>query len=93
MCPNKLVFKFECKERQLAMKLVEGNYGEEDISCNGYAPNLYEVIELPLNWKAVVMERLSHDSSMPSQMEGIYMCFNVFHISKVSNRCEFVRLV
>ena len=87
MCPDKLVFEFDCKEedqeRELVVKFVKGNYGEEvhqHLSCYGYAPQLYELIKLPLNWKAVVMERLLHDSSMPlnytAQLKSIVKCLH-----------------
>ena len=73
MCPNKLLFEFEFtendQERELAVKFVKGNYGEEvhrHLSYNCYAPKLYKVIDLPLDWKAVVMERLSSSLDEPS---------------------------
>ena len=69
MQPDKLVFKFESSQQELAVKFVKGNYGEEVHKClaqKGRAPELHEVCKLPLNWKAVVMQSASVVSSWPN---------------------------
>ena len=80
MCPleGKLVFEFDSyREMNLAVKFVKGNYGEDVhryLSSKGYAPKLYQVCHLPLNWKAVVMERVQDDPSMPSDYNAQLKC-------------------
>lgn len=82
MCPDKLVFAYETtKNLELVVKFLTGNYGEHvhrHLAANNYAPKLYQVYQLPLNWKAVVMGKVSVIQGKPadysSQMKQILQC-------------------